>query len=124
MPGGRCRPGYHGAMAYDFDLIVIGGGSGGIATARRAAEYGARVALVEAGRLGGTCVNVGCVPKKLMWNAAEFVGLVGDARGYGFDVALHGHDWAKLKAARDAYVLRLNGIYEANLAKKIGRAHV
>ncbi|MBK6673369.1 MAG: FAD-dependent oxidoreductase [Proteobacteria bacterium] len=73
-------------MKYDHDLIVIGGGSG-IATARRAAEYGARVALVEAGRLGGTCVNVGCVPKKLMWNAAEFVGAASDARGYGFDIA-------------------------------------
>lgn len=109
--------GYHGPMKYDHDLIVIGGGSGGIATARRAAEYGARVALVEAGRLGGTCVNVGCVPKKLMWNAAEFVGAASDARGYGFDIALHGHDWARLKAVRDAYVLRLNGIYESNLAK-------
>ena len=104
-------------MAYDYDLIVIGGGSGGIATARRAAEYGARVAVVEAGRLGGTCVNVGCVPKKLMWNAAEFVGAVADARGYGFDVSIAGHDWAGLKARRDAYVARLNGIYESNLAK-------
>ena len=104
-------------MAYDYDLIVIGGGSGGIATARRAAEYGARVAVVEAGRLGGTCVNVGCVPKKLMWNAAEFVGAVADARGYGFDVHIAGHDWAGLKTRRDAYVARLNGIYESNLAK-------
>jgi glutathione reductase (NADPH) len=72
---------------------------------------------VEAGRLGGTCVNVGCVPKKLMWNAAEFVGAMADAQGYGFDVAIRGHDWPRLKAARDAYVLRLNGIYESNLAK-------
>jgi glutathione reductase (NADPH) len=104
-------------MSNAFDLVVIGGGSGGIATARRAAEYGARVALVEAGRLGGTCVNVGCVPKKLMWSAAEFVGAVADARGYGFDASLGAHDWAALKAARDAYVLRLNGIYESNLAK-------
>ena len=104
-------------MAYDFDLVVIGGGSGGIASARRAAEYGARVALVEAGRLGGTCVNVGCVPKKLMWTAAEFVGAVADARGYGFDVSIAGHDWAALKARRDAYVARLNGIYESNLAR-------
>jgi glutathione reductase (NADPH) len=104
-------------MNQSFDLIVVGGGSGGIATARRAAEYGARVALVEAGRLGGTCVNVGCVPKKLMWSAAEFVGAITDARGYGFDVHSAGHDWAALKAARDAYVARLNGIYEANLAK-------
>jgi len=104
-------------MSYQYDLVVIGGGSGGIATARRAAEYGARVALVEAGRLGGTCVNVGCVPKKLMWNAAELVGSLADAKGYGFDVTVGGHDWAALKAARDAYVTRLNGIYETNLAK-------
>ena len=104
-------------MSDSYDLVVIGGGSGGIAAARRAAEYGARVALVEAGRLGGTCVNVGCVPKKLMWNAAEFVGAVADARGYGFDASLGSHDWPALKAARDAYVLKLNGIYEANLAK-------
>jgi glutathione reductase (NADPH) len=104
-------------MSENFDLIVIGGGSGGIAAARRAAEYGARVALVEGGRLGGTCVNVGCVPKKLMWNAAELVGAVADARGYGFDVTLGGHDWAGLKTVRDAYVARLNGIYETNLGK-------
>jgi glutathione reductase (NADPH) len=104
-------------MSENFDLVVIGGGSGGIAAARRAAEHGARVALVEGGRLGGTCVNVGCVPKKLMWNAAEFVGAVADARGYGFDASLGRHDWAALKAARDAYVARLNGIYETNLAK-------
>ncbi len=109
--------GYHGRMSETFDLIVIGGGSGGIAAARRAAEYGARVALIEGGRLGGTCVNVGCVPKKLMFNAAEFVGAVADARGYGFDVTLGRHDWAALKASRDAYVARLNGIYEANLLK-------
>ena len=101
----------------DFDLFVIGAGSAGVRASRVAAQLGARVGVAESGAFGGTCVNVGCVPKKLMWNAAEFVGLVGDARGYGFDVALHGHDWAKLKAARDAYVLRLNGIYEANLAK-------
>jgi glutathione reductase (NADPH) len=104
-------------MSENLDLIVIGGGSGGIAAARRAAEHGARVALVEGGRLGGTCVNVGCVPKKLMWNAAEFVGAVADARGYGFDASLGRHDWAALKAARDAYVARLNGIYETNLGK-------
>ena len=58
-------------MDKDFDLIVIGGGSGGLACAQRAAEYGARALLVEYGRLGGTCVNVGCVPKKVMWNAAQ-----------------------------------------------------
>lgn len=104
-------------MSDSFDLVVVGGGSGGIATARRAAEYGARVAVVEPARLGGTCVNVGCVPKKLMWNAAELGDALGHARGYGFDVRGEGHDWARLKAGRDAYVARLNGIYEANLAK-------
>ena len=58
-------------MPTQYDYIVIGGGSGGLATAQRAVEYGARVAIIEPGRLGGTCVNVGCVPKKLMWNAAS-----------------------------------------------------
>jgi glutathione reductase (NADPH) len=101
-----------------FDLIVLGGGSGGLATAQRAAEYGARVALFEPGRLGGTCVNVGCVPKKVMWNAAELAGALEHARDYGFDVRVAGHDWAKLKQGRDAYVQRLNAIYQRNLDRK------
>ena len=101
-----------------YDLVVIGGGSGGLACAQRAAEYGAKVALVESARLGGTCVNVGCVPKKVMWNAAQIAHAAHDARHYGFDLSLGGHDWAALRAARDAYVLRLNGIYERNLANK------
>jgi glutathione reductase (NADPH) len=102
----------------DFDLLVIGGGSGGLAAAQRAVEYGARVALFEPARLGGTCVNVGCVPKKVMWNAAEMAAALHHAPYYGFDVQTGGHDWAKLKRARDAYVLKLNGIYERNLDKK------
>jgi glutathione reductase (NADPH) len=102
----------------DYDLVVIGGGSGGLAAAQRAAEYGARVALIEGARLGGTCVNVGCVPKKLMWNAADLAGAMHSAVGYGFDVTVSGHDWAGLKRARDAYVERLNGIYERNLDKR------
>jgi glutathione reductase (NADPH) len=101
-----------------FDLLVVGGGSGGLATAQRAAEYGASVALFEPARLGGTCVNVGCVPKKVMWNAAELKAAVGHAPYYGFDVHAGGHDWEKLKRGRDAYVLRLNGIYQRNLDKK------
>jgi glutathione reductase (NADPH) len=101
-----------------FDLIVLGGGSGGLATAQRAAEYGARAALFEPNRLGGTCVNVGCVPKKVMWNAAEIAGAIEHAASYGFDVRVAGHDWAKLKAGRDAYVQRLNGIYQRNLERK------
>ena len=101
-----------------FDLISIGGGSGGLACAQRAAEYGAKTAVIEPQRLGGTCVNVGCVPKKIMWNAAG-VGLsVHDAKDYGFDVKVGEADWAHLKRKRDAYVLRLNGIYERNLAAK------
>ena len=101
-----------------FDLLVVGGGSGGLAAAQRAVEYGARVALFEPARLGGTCVNVGCVPKKVMWNAAELAAALDHAPHYGFDVRRGGHDWGKLKRGRDAYVLRLNGIYERNLNKK------
>jgi len=102
----------------DYDLIVIGGGSGGLACAQRAAEYGARVLIAEAGRLGGTCVNVGCVPKKVMWNAAEIAHAVHDGAGYGFEIGAHRHDWLALKQARDAYVARLNDIYERNLEKR------
>jgi glutathione reductase (NADPH) len=100
---------------HTWDYLVIGGGSGGIASARRAAAHGARVALIEAGRLGGTCVNLGCVPKKVMWHAAGIAEALLDADGYGFDVDVGGFDWAKLKAGRDAYVERLNGIYARNL---------
>jgi glutathione reductase (NADPH) len=98
-----------------FDVLVIGGGSGGIAHARRAAQYGARVAVVESGRLGGTCVNVGCVPKKVMWQAASQAHHIEHAADYGFDIQVKGHDWGALKARRDAYVLRLNGLYEKGL---------
>ena len=95
---------------------MIGAGSGGIASARRAAGYGAKVAVVERGALGGTCVNVGCVPKKVMFNAAHVQEVLHDAPLYHYKnadaVAL---DWGKLKAARDAYVTRLNGIYARNL---------
>lgn len=105
-------------MARDYDLIVVGGGSGGLACAQRAASYGARTALVEMHRLGGTCVNLGCVPKKIMWNAAQIAGALHDAAGYGFQVSIGRHDWAQLKQRRDAYVERLNGIYERNLAAR------
>jgi len=102
-------------LSNKFDLLVIGGGSGGIAHARRAAEYGAKVAVVEYGPLGGTCVNVGCVPKKIMWYTASHMHHIEHAADYGFNVAVEGHDWAALKSRRDAYVKRLNGIYETNL---------
>lgn len=104
--------------ADQFDLVVVGGGSGGLAAAQRAAEYGARVAVVEKGRLGGTCVNVGCVPKKIMWNAASLAHAAKDARGYGFSMINERHDWAALKERRDAYVRGLNEIYERNLTDK------
>ena len=103
-------------MTYDFDLAVIGGGSGGLACARRAAAYGARAVVVESGRLGGTCVNVGCVPKKVMWNAAHVAESLRDAPEYGFQLDVRGFDWGTLKTKRDAYIERLNGIYERNLA--------
>jgi glutathione reductase (NADPH) len=105
-------------MPAQFDLIVIGGGSGGLAAAPRAAGHGARVTLVEPGRLGGTCVNVGCVPKKVMFNAASIAHSLEDAAEYGFQLTTGAHDWPALKTRRDAYVQRLNGIYESNLAKQ------
>ena len=104
-------------MAERWDLIVIGGGSGGLACAQRAAEHGARALLAEPGPLGGTCVNVGCVPKKIMFHAAELALSIEDAAGYGFNIGHHSHDWKKLKERRDAYVLRLRGIYAENLAR-------
>jgi glutathione reductase (NADPH) len=106
-----------------FDLISIGGGSGGLACAQRAAEYGAKAAVIESHRLGGTCVNVGCVPKKVMWNAAGVALSLADAGDYGFDVQVGENDWSVLKRKRDAYILRLNGIYARNLAAK-GVTHV
>jgi glutathione reductase (NADPH) len=114
-------------MAEEFDLVVIGGGSGGLACAQRAADYGARVALVEPGPLGGTCVNVGCVPKKIMWNASEIAETRADSTDYGFPAAPEGHDWGLLKTKRDVYVARLNGHYAHALATRsiehvVGRA--
>ncbi|KAF9958533.1 Glutathione reductase [Modicella reniformis] len=102
-----------------YDYLVIGGGSGGLASARRAASYGANVGLIEgSGRLGGTCVNVGCVPKKVMWNTASIAEAIHDAKEYGFpEVGSPTFDWLTLKNKRDAYIQRLNGIYERNLLK-------
>ncbi len=104
-------------MSKHFDLIVIGGGSGGVATANRAASYGAKVALFEAGRMGGTCVNVGCVPKKFMWTAASLGHSIEEAAGYGFTAAVTDFDWGRLKRERDAYIARLNAGYERGLTK-------
>jgi len=105
-------------LSEKFDLLVIGGGSGGLAHVQRAAEYGANAAVVEYGPLGGTCVNVGCVPKKVMWYAAHYAHELHHAADYGYDISVKGHDWTALKARRDAYVARLNGIYSNNLNKR------
>ena len=105
-------------MTTKYDLIVIGGGSGGLAHAQRAAEYGAKAAVIEGAPLGGTCVNVGCVPKKVMWYAASHAHHATQAADYGFTLAVEGHDWGTLKERRDAYIRRLNGIYENNLGKR------
>ncbi len=105
-------------MAERYDLLVIGGGSGGLAHAQRAAEHGARAAAIESGALGGTCVNVGCVPKKVMWYTAQHAHYFAHAADYGFDAVVRGHDWSALKTRRDAFVKRLNDIYANNLNKR------
>ncbi len=96
----------------DFDLFVIGGGSGGVRCARIAAQHGARVGIAEARFWGGTCVNIGCVPKKFMVMAAEYGMNAADAQSFGWDVNLGRHDWATLIAAKDKEIERLNGIYQ------------
>jgi glutathione reductase (NADPH) len=98
---------------YDFDLFVIGAGSGGVRAARMAAQTGARVAVAESGALGGTCVNVGCIPKKLYSYAAHYAEAFEQAKGYGWMVAEHPSlDWNALKANRAQEITLLNGIYD------------
>jgi len=101
--------------AHDYDLFVIGGGSGGVRAARIAAGYGARVALAEEYRLGGTCVIRGCVPKKLLVYASRFRDDFEDAAGFGWTVGEPVFDWPSLIRAKDREIARLEGLYEANL---------
>lgn len=96
---------------YDYDLLIIGAGSGGVRASRMAAARGAKVAVVEGAPLGGTCVNLGCIPKKLYSYASSFPGYFGSALGYGWDVVTPRFDWDKLKANRAVEISRLNGIY-------------
>ncbi len=96
----------------DFDLFVIGGGSGGVRCARTAAGHGARVGVAEERFWGGTCVNVGCVPKKLLVQAGEYGAWAEDAVGFGWTIEKGPHDWAKLIAAKDREIGRLNAIYK------------
>ena len=103
-------------MTKHYDYLAIGGGSGGIASINRAAMYGQKCALVEAKYLGGTCVNVGCVPKKVMWHAAqiaEVIHLYGP--DYGFDTTVNKFDWGKLIESRTAYIDRIHQSYERGL---------
>ncbi len=103
-------------MAFDVDLFVIGGGSGGVRAARiAAAEGGARVALAEESRMGGTCVIRGCVPKKLMVYASEFPGQIADARAFGWDVVAHGFDWSRFRGLLEAELTRLETAYRGTL---------
>lgn len=103
-------------MTKHYDLIAIGGGSGGVSAADRAAVYGAKCAVVEVAKMGGTCVNVGCVPKKVMWYGADIAQTLHNARDYGFDVTLNGFDWGTLVAAREQYIQGINEWYGAYLS--------
>ena len=100
---------------FDYDFLVIGGGSGGVRASRMAAGLGARVAVVEAAQLGGTCVNVGCIPKKLLSYAAHFSQLAAEAKGFGWQLAQPQFDWPTLIANKDREIERLNGIYDRML---------
>lgn len=111
-------------MTTHYDFLVLGAGSGGLAAAKRAAGHGAKTAVVEAGAIGGTCVNRGCVPKKVMWNTASIAEMLHDASDYGFDLNPRGFDWTVVKRARDAYIERLHGIYHRGLdVTGVGEIH-
>ena len=103
-------------ISAEYDVIVIGGGSGGIAAAKRCAGYGAKVLAVESKKLGGTCVNVGCIPKKIMWCASHVNESIHHAAQFGIQVSSSQLHWKQLKEARDKFIVRLNGIYEKGLA--------
>lgn len=105
-------------MTKHFDYITIGGGSGGIASANRAAMYGKKVAVIEARHVGGTCVNVGCVPKKIMWHGAQIFEVIQQyAPDYGFEVDIRQFDFAKLVQSREKYIKHIHGFYHKNFEK-------
>ena len=99
-------------MTQHFDYIAIGGGSGGIASANRAAKHGKKAAIIEAKLIGGTCVNVGCVPKKAMWYAGQIADALRYAPDYGFNAPLQSFDWSTLVKNREAYIERIHGAYQ------------
>jgi glutathione reductase (NADPH) len=105
---------------FDYDLITLGAGSGGLSIIERAASYGQRCAMIErSDDIGGTCVNVGCVPKKIMWFGANLAHSIEDARDYGYDLTRNGFDWSKLVAKRDTYIANINRWYH-NYMKELG----
>ena len=104
-------------MKHDYDLFVIGAGSGGVRAARIASLAGAKVAIAEEYRIGGTCVIRGCVPKKFLVYGAEFSQMLADAPGYGWTVGNTTFDWPTLRDNVQKEVARLSGIYTSNLAK-------
>ncbi|MFT4606756.1 MAG: glutathione reductase (NADPH) [Urechidicola sp.] len=100
---------------YDYDVIAIGAGSGGLSVVERAVSYGQKCAVVERGKMGGTCVNVGCVPKKIMWFGANLAHSIEDAESYGFSVSKNGFNWSKLVEKREAYIDGINHWYHGYL---------
>lgn len=106
-------------MSYQYDLFVIGAGSGGVRASRVAASRGYKVAVAEGSDLGGTCVNIGCVPKKLFVYASEFSHTVSEAAGFGWDIPQATFDWPTLRDRKNNEIRRLNGIYQ-NLLEKAG----
>ncbi len=107
------------AHEFDYDLITIGAGSGGLSVIERAAAYGRKCAVIERGKIGGTCVNVGCVPKKIMWFGANLSHMIRDAQGYGFDVSQQGFNWTALVDKREQYIANINTYYHGYL-KELG----
>jgi glutathione reductase (NADPH) len=105
---------------FDYDLITLGAGSGGLSIIERAASYGQRCAMIErSSDIGGTCVNVGCVPKKIMWFGANLAHSIEDARNYGYDLTRNGFDWSRLVAKRDTYIANINSWYHTYM-KELG----
>ena len=104
-------------MKKHYDMIAIGAGSGGLSVVERAAEYGKKCLVIEAKTIGGTCVNAGCVPKKIMWFAANAAAQINSAQGFGFDVEMRGFSWKKLKQGRDNYINGIVNWYSGYLEK-------